>query len=73
MSIDGLRYLSVLKLPVQDDMLIYFKTELLGEIIHLKGHVIWKGEVNDEITEYEVKFIIQDKRTNYSYQVAYYI
>lgn len=61
MSINRLRYLSVLKLPVQDDFILYFKTELLGETLYLRGHIVRKEEVHVGITAYEVRLIIQKK------------
>ncbi|ETI69362.1 EAL domain-containing protein [Neobacillus vireti] len=59
-SIGGLRYLSTLKLPVRDDVILQFEFELLSEVIKVKGHIVWK-EDNDELTEYGIEFIIKDK------------
>ncbi|MBS4179162.1 EAL domain-containing protein [Lederbergia citrea] len=65
MSIGGLRYLSTLKLPVRDDIILEFETQIMNETIQLKGHIIWKEEVNDEISEYGIEFIIdENERTN---------
>ncbi|MFJ8064732.1 EAL domain-containing protein [Psychrobacillus sp. NPDC096426] len=57
-SIGGLRYVSTLKLPVRGDILFKFKTEILGKSITLYGSIVWKEEINEELVEYGIKFII---------------
>jgi hypothetical protein len=59
-SIGGLRYSSTLKLPVRDDVILQFDFKLLSEVIQVKGHIVWKEE-NDDITEYGIEFIINEK------------
>ena len=58
MSIGGLRYVSTLKLPVRGDILFQFETEILGKTITLNGSIVWKEEINDDLMEYGIKFII---------------
>ena len=60
MSIGGLRYLSNLKLPIRGDVLFQFETEILGKTIQLNGSIVWKEEMNDDLTEYGIKFIIDE-------------
>ncbi|SOC38537.1 EAL domain-containing protein [Ureibacillus acetophenoni] len=55
-SAGGLRFVSNLKLPIRGDVIYQFKTELLGESINLKGSIVWKEEMNEDITEYGIKF-----------------
>ena len=59
MSIGGLRYVSTLKLPVRGDVLFQFKTEILGKALNLNGSIVWKEEINEDLIEYGVKFIIK--------------
>ncbi|MDR7238777.1 EAL domain-containing protein [Neobacillus drentensis] len=56
MSIGGLRYVSTLKLPVRGDVLFQFETEILGKIIKMDGSIVWKEEINDDLTEYGIQF-----------------
>ena len=58
MSIGGLRYVSTLKLPVRGDILFQFETEILGKCITLNGSIVWKEEINEELIEYGIKFMI---------------
>ena len=58
MSIGGLRYVSTLKLPIRGDVIYQFETEILGKSITLNGSIVWKEEINEELVEYGIKFII---------------
>lgn len=58
MSAGGLRFISNLKLPIRGDVIYQFKTELLGESIILNGSIVWKEEMNEDVTEYGIKFIL---------------
>ncbi|MBU8880366.1 EAL domain-containing protein [Bacillus sp. FJAT-29790] len=60
MSIGGLRFLSLLRLPVREDMILQFEVELLDETIKLRGQIVWKEEINDDITEYGIEFMITE-------------
>ena len=65
MSIGGLRYVSTLKLPVRGDVLFQFETEILDKTIKLNGSIVWKEEINEDLIEYGIKFIIgQDEQTS---------
>ena len=57
-SIGGLRYISTLKLPVRGDVLFQFETEILGKVITLNGSIVWKEEINEDLIEYGIKFMI---------------
>ncbi len=58
MSIGGLRYVSKLNLPVREDMIFQFKTEILGKTITVLGTIVWKEEINEELLEYGIKLIV---------------
>ena len=58
MSIGGLRYVSTLKLPIRGDVLFQFETEILGKAITLNGSIVWKEEINEDLIEYGIKFMI---------------
>lgn len=58
-SVGGLRFVSNLKLPIRGDVIYQFITELLGEPIKLKGSIVWKEEMNEDLTEYGIKFLCE--------------
>lgn len=60
-SIGGLRFLSSLKLPVRKDIILLFETEILNQVIQVKGRIVWKGEEFDDVTEYGIEFIMEDR------------
>lgn len=55
----GLRLLSTIQLPVRPDISYQFKTKIMGEIITLNGHVVWKEEVKG-IFQYGLKFSMDE-------------
>ncbi|WP_099362533.1 EAL domain-containing protein [Fredinandcohnia onubensis] len=55
----GLRFLSTIQLPVRPDITYQFKTKIMGEIITLNGHVVWKEEVKG-IFQYGLKFSMDE-------------
>lgn len=60
MSIDGLRCASTLKLPVRDDVVFLFETEIMNKPIELFGRIVWKEELDQDLIEYGIQFIISD-------------
>jgi diguanylate cyclase (GGDEF)-like protein/PAS domain S-box-containing protein len=65
MSIGGLRYVSNLRLPVRGDVQFEFKTEILGKPLQLNGSIVWKEEINEDLIEYGIKFIMgEDEQTS---------
>ncbi|WP_052123985.1 EAL domain-containing protein [Ureibacillus manganicus] len=60
-SMGGLRFVSNLKLPIRGDVVYQFKTELLDEPVTLNGSIVWKEEINEDLVEYGIKFIIEEK------------
>ncbi|MEH7248169.1 EAL domain-containing protein [Neobacillus niacini] len=60
-SVGGLRFISNLTLPTRGDAIYQFKTELLGESITLKGIIVWKEEINEDLLEYGIEFFIDEE------------
>ncbi len=56
-SIDGLRCLSTLKLPVRGDVVFEFETEILHKMLRLLGRIVWKEEQSVELVEYGIQFM----------------
>ena len=66
-SIGGLQFVSNLKLPIRGDVIYQFKTEFLGEDITLKGCIVWKDEVNEELTAHGIQFeFTKEERAKFS-------
>ncbi|MFJ8234632.1 EAL domain-containing protein [Ureibacillus sp. NPDC094379] len=59
-SVGGLRFVSNLKLPIRGDVIYQFETELLGESVTLNGNIVWKEEMNEDLVEYGIKFVIDE-------------
>lgn len=56
-SIDGLRCLSTLKLPVRGDVVFEFETEILHKRLRLLGRIVWKEEQSADLVEYGIQFM----------------
>lgn len=59
-SIGGLKFISNLKLPIRGDVVYQFETELLNEPVTLKGSIVWKDEINEDLVEYGIQFISEN-------------
>lgn len=57
----GLRFLSDVKLPVKSDIVLVFETEILDEELNLYGNVVWMKHYEDEIFEYGLEFVFDEK------------
>lgn len=62
MSAGGAKFLSKIKLPVRQDILLKMETELLGETLSFTGFSVWKEEVSDTLTNYGFQFIIDENQ-----------
>lgn len=60
-SLGGLRYLSNVDLPVQEDFVLLFTTEIFDKKRQFVGYNVWKSEVNG-FYEYGFKFTINNKQ-----------
>ncbi|MBB5172510.1 PilZ domain-containing protein [Texcoconibacillus texcoconensis] len=59
-GLGGIRFISTLKLPVLHDVILYFETEILGRTISPVGHIVWKHDIDDELSQYGVEFTIEE-------------
>lgn len=64
-STGGLSYVSTLKLPVRGDVIFRFETEILNKLINLHGIIIWKEEMNEDLVEYGVQFVMDEAEKPY--------
>lgn len=61
----GLCFISNIRLPVDEQIILQFKTYLIGEEIRVYGCTVWTGEMEDNLFEYGVKFTFdENKRTD---------
>lgn len=58
----GARLYTNIKLPIRQDILFQIQTKILGETLSLDGHIVWKEEKSDLVTQYGLEFSIDDKR-----------
>jgi PilZ domain len=56
----GLRFLSDLKLPVNDQLVLEFETEVFSRQLKMYGHVVRNSNWNETIYEYAVKFTMDE-------------
>lgn len=60
-GLGGLRFLSVVKLPVNRDIIIEFMTEILGRKLTFQGVVVWFLEMDQQIYQYGIEFLIEEQ------------
>ncbi|MCG7337056.1 EAL domain-containing protein [Sporosarcina sp. ACRSM] len=60
-GIGGLGFMSTVDLPVNPDILMDFKTEILGETIVVTGFIVWRKMVG-EFFQYGIQFIHDEAR-----------
>jgi Tfp pilus assembly protein PilZ len=57
----GLKFLMGVKLPVNDDIILKFGTEILNQAYELHGNIVWINEIEGgEVYEYGVQFQIEE-------------
>jgi hypothetical protein len=60
----GLCFISNIRLPVDDKIIMQLRTFLIGEVIRVYGCIVWTREIEDKLFEYGVKFTFdENKRT----------
>ncbi|MGC5327196.1 PilZ domain-containing protein [Brevibacillus sp. SYSU BS000544] len=64
LSAGGLRFLSNLKIPATEHIILEFKLTLLGQYVKLLGYVVRNIPVSDEIEAYGVAFTIDEEVHN---------
>ncbi|WP_327205183.1 PilZ domain-containing protein [Paenibacillus sp. Soil522] len=52
----GLRFMVGVKLPVNSDILLKFKTRMDNQMYVLYGFIVWYNELDNDIHEYGVQF-----------------
>ncbi|NIK80408.1 diguanylate cyclase (GGDEF)-like protein/PAS domain S-box-containing protein [Paenibacillus castaneae] len=57
----GLRFMVGVKLPVNSDILLMFKTQMLNQMYVLYGFIVWYNELGNDIYEYGVQFQLKEK------------
>jgi hypothetical protein len=55
-GLGGLRFLATIKLTIHRDIILEFKTEILGKTVTLQGVVVWMKELHDGVFQYGVEF-----------------
>jgi diguanylate cyclase (GGDEF)-like protein/PAS domain S-box-containing protein len=58
----GVKFLSQIKLPVRQDIILKIQTELLGETVSFTGFIVWKEEISDTLTNYGFQFILDENQ-----------
>ena len=43
------------------------KQKSLGRSLHLNGSIVWKEEINEDLTEYGIKFIIEKEEQDFTF------
>ncbi|NHN29629.1 EAL domain-containing protein [Paenibacillus agricola] len=57
----GLKFLMGVKLPVNDDIILKFKTEILNQAYELHGNIAWINEIEaGDVYEYGIQFQIEE-------------
>ena len=59
-GLGGLHFLTDIHLPVHRDIILEFKTEILGKTITMYGSVVWMKELKSEIYQYGLEFSIDE-------------
>jgi len=57
----GLRFLSTLSLIKSTQVVLEFKTEVMGEFLKMHGYIVRAAELTDEIMEYGVQFTMGEE------------
>jgi diguanylate cyclase (GGDEF)-like protein/PAS domain S-box-containing protein len=57
----GLRFMVGVKLPVNSDIVLMFKTQIVNQMYVLYGVVVWYNELDNDIYEYGIQFQMKEK------------
>jgi len=49
-----------MKLPIETDFILQFKTQLLGKELKVYGCTVWTEEIDDNLFEYGIKFTFDE-------------
>lgn len=56
----GLCFVSDIKFPVRNEMILQFTFQLLEEEIKVRGNIVWSGKTKEDLYEYGVEFTIDE-------------
>ncbi|KMT21827.1 bifunctional diguanylate cyclase/phosphodiesterase [Clostridium cylindrosporum] len=56
----GLRFISTIRLPIKNNIILQFKTEILAEEINVYGCPKWIEEVHGDLYEYGIEFTVDE-------------
>ncbi len=70
-SAGGLMFMSSLRIPVNKDIIIGFKLEILGRPIILQGNIVRNMEQKGDMYEYGVQFIIDEIKRSVILKLLY--
>ncbi|MFA7412011.1 MAG: GGDEF domain-containing phosphodiesterase, partial [Tissierellaceae bacterium] len=56
----GLCFISNIRFPVERDMTLQFKTDLIGEEIVVYGHPVWTEQIDSKAHKYGIKFEVDE-------------
>lgn len=56
----GLAFISNIRFPIKESMILQFKTELIGEEIKVCGHPVWTEELQEDLYEYGIEFVFDE-------------
>ncbi|WP_391207814.1 EAL domain-containing protein [Psychrobacillus sp. L4] len=59
-GLGGLRFLSDIKLATNQDIILEFETEILGNMIKFYGSIVWMKSVKSNIFQYGIKFAMDE-------------
>lgn len=58
----GLRFASNIKLPVNPEIILRIETLILGDVLNVLGHIVWAKELNEEVNEYGLEFLLSESQ-----------
>ncbi|NLM42634.1 MAG: EAL domain-containing protein, partial [Clostridiales bacterium] len=56
----GLCFVSDIKFPVQNSIILQFTFQLLDEEIKVRGNIVWAGKTEDNLNQYGIEFTIDE-------------
>lgn len=56
----GLRFLSHLRMPASDQLVLQFETEICSQHVQMYGHVVRTNRWEDDFYEYAVRFTMEE-------------
>ncbi|MGO4545970.1 EAL domain-containing protein [Paenibacillus sp. 2TAB23] len=69
----GLKFMVGVKLPVNSDILLMFKTQIGNQDYVLYGYIVWYNEPENDIYEYGVRFQMNEKESSELVQALHHL